>query len=127
MKGKRLPASLLAAALVLSGCGDNPARALDALGRDVDAYIAAPSEEKARKVEAGIEDVNRQIAEMAAKNSSGVPELSRKRDACVARYAGARAGSELRALRDAAKGVGESIKEAGRAFGEALRGETNSR
>lgn len=121
MKAILLPALALFA-LLAAGC-DSPQRTVDQLRGEIDAYAAAPADDKAAKIEQGFQKLDAQIT---ALRSSGKDVEARawqqELDTLRVKYAAARVGAGLQGAKQALQGIGEAFREAGKSIGDAVRG-----
>ena len=117
---------LAAAVAFIAGC-DSPRGTLEELRKEVAAYVAAPAGADTGKIDAGFQKLGAQIAELRGKgNNAEADALQQERDVLKARYTGAKMAAGLQGLQQAAKVIGNAVRQAGEVFGETLRGSSPS-
>lgn len=116
-----LPLLIPVALLGLPAC-DNPQNTVRQLQDDISAYAAEPTRERAAKIEEGFARLKKQIIRsVESGDNEGARSLNRQSDALRAQYAAASVGAGLQKVQEAALGVGEAFRQAGKSIGEAFK------
>lgn len=123
---KRLLAAA-AALLLVAGC-DSPKASVDAARKQLAAFQAAPDAEKQAALESTLDKLDTQIAALRNKGDRAQAEAFRQQASDLrTEFQAAKMARALNDAKNAIKGIGESLKEAGKSFTETFKnaGTTN--
>jgi hypothetical protein len=118
---KNNTAVLLLAVLVVAGC-DSAQRTVDTLQKEIATYPSAPSAEAAEKIEQSFDRLDQKIGRLrSAGKIQEAESLDQQRQNLQAQYLAARMTEGLQKMKQAAEGLGAAFREAGEAFGTAIK------